>query len=343
MEGINRQEGVCLSDFADFEIAIRDPQDCPECGQGTLVELIFGMPGPELFEAAEEGDVVLGGCCITAGLACDSPDLTCTTCNWTGFERYGQLFEENDLVGVMNAHTQQGSELFLQGFGLSFFVNDEAESEMPPGWTEILSTMTDAYSELVEYAATVRKAADTAEQFTSEFGHPLDGHAELRPLAERRLELMRQQLAGLALAVIGAHAEAGDTTAVEMADRAAAGVLHRYRTDAGAAVESIYAKAPAAIREELAGKVCGLVMMHGSVMTLTNDEGAHLHFGWRSNPLGKWGLALWQDGNESFRTWSDPLAATEVVDEILQRLGLNAERTLTGVEVQALESMFSSW
>ena len=156
-----------------------------------------------------------------------------------GVERYGRLFEENDLVGVMNAHAQQGSELFLQGSGLSFFVNDEAESETPPGWTEMLSTMTDAYGELVEYAATVRQAADTAEIFISEFGHPLDGHAELRPQAERCLELMRQRLAGLALAVIGAHAEAGDATAVEMADRAAAGVLDRYRDDAAAAIEMI--------------------------------------------------------------------------------------------------------
>ena len=88
---------------------------------------------------------------------------------------------------------------------------------------------------------------------------------ELRPQAERCLELMRQRLAGLALAVIGAHAEAGDATAVEMADRAAAGVLDRYRDDAAAAIEMTYARTPAGVRAELAGKVCGLVMMHGSV------------------------------------------------------------------------------
>ena len=96
--------------------------------------------------------------------------------------------------------------------------------------------------QLVEYAATVRQAADMAEQFTSEFGHPLDGHAELRPLAERRLELMRQQPAGLALAVIGAHAEAGDTTAVEMVDRAAAGVLQLILNRRRYSQESMYAK-----------------------------------------------------------------------------------------------------
>ena len=104
----------------------------------------------------------------------------------------------------MSAHAQHGSDLFLQGTGLQVFVDNEAESETPPGWTEMLSTMTDAFGELVEHAATVRQAVDTAEIFISEFSHPLDGHAELRPQAERCLELMRQRLAGLALAVIGA-------------------------------------------------------------------------------------------------------------------------------------------
>ena len=115
-----------MSDSNAFEITIQPPKTCPACHQRTLVELVFGMPGPELFEAAEQGDLVLGGCCITPGLACDSPNLTCSICNWMGFELNGQLFEENDLVGVINAYAQQGSELFLQGTGLSFFVGDAA-------------------------------------------------------------------------------------------------------------------------------------------------------------------------------------------------------------------------
>ena len=171
----------------------------------------------------------------------------------------------------------------------------------------MLSTMTDAFGEIVEHAATVRQAADTTEHLISEFDHPLAIHAELRYRAERCLELMRQQLVGLALAVIAAHAEAGDSTAVEMADRAASGVVRRYQEDAAAAIETIHAKTSGAVRVELAGKVCGLVMLHGSVMTLTNNDDAHVHFGWRSNPLGEWGLALWQDGQEPVRTWTDPL------------------------------------
>ena len=48
----------------------------------------------------------------------------------------------------MNAHAQHGSELFLQANGLSYFIDDKAEA--PPGWNEMLATMTDAFGELVE-------------------------------------------------------------------------------------------------------------------------------------------------------------------------------------------------
>ena len=336
----SKRKRTRLSASSAFEITIQPPKTCPACHQRTLVELVFGMPGPELFEAAEQGDLVLGGCCITPALACESPELTCTTCNWSGFELHGQLFEENDLVGVMNAHAQHGAELFLQANGLSYFIDDKAEA--PSGWNEMLATMTDAFGELVEHATTVRREADTAENLPSEFGHPLDRHPELRLRAERCLELMRQRLVGLALAVIAAHAEASDTTAVEMADRAASGVVNRYRNDVAAAVEMIYATTSAAVRLELAGKVCGLVMLHDSVMTVTNNDGVHVHFGWRSNPLGEWGLALWQDGHEPARTWEDPLPATDVVDEIIQRLELDDETTSISVNVQSLGSLFSN-
>ena len=46
---------------------------CPDCG-GTGIRIIYGLPSPELAEAAERGDVALGGCIIgdearTAGAA----------------------------------------------------------------------------------------------------------------------------------------------------------------------------------------------------------------------------------------------------------------------------------
>ena len=49
---------------------------CPKCGN-NLIEIIYGMPGPELFEASERGEVILGGCCLTG----DDPKYRCKHCN----------------------------------------------------------------------------------------------------------------------------------------------------------------------------------------------------------------------------------------------------------------------
>ena len=44
-------------------IVTRKPCKCPKCG-GKVVKLVYGEPGPELFEMADRKEVVLGGCCI---------------------------------------------------------------------------------------------------------------------------------------------------------------------------------------------------------------------------------------------------------------------------------------
>lgn len=48
---------------------------CPRCGE-ELLEIIYGMPGSELFEASERGEVILGGCCISG----DDPAYHCKKC-----------------------------------------------------------------------------------------------------------------------------------------------------------------------------------------------------------------------------------------------------------------------
>lgn len=51
-------------------------KQCPKCGK-NLVEIVYGMPAPELFEAAERGEVILGGCCFSG----DDPKYHCKNCN----------------------------------------------------------------------------------------------------------------------------------------------------------------------------------------------------------------------------------------------------------------------
>ena len=48
---------------------------CPKCGK-ELIEIIYGMPGSELFEAAERGEVILGGCMVFE----DQPEYRCKDC-----------------------------------------------------------------------------------------------------------------------------------------------------------------------------------------------------------------------------------------------------------------------
>lgn len=54
------------------------PRKCPECGT-KLVRIVYGMPGPELFEEARKGKVILGGCCISF----NDPTWGCADCGWT--------------------------------------------------------------------------------------------------------------------------------------------------------------------------------------------------------------------------------------------------------------------
>ena len=45
--------------------APRRPRKCPNCGSVKVVRILYGMPSHETFEAAERGEIALGGCCIS--------------------------------------------------------------------------------------------------------------------------------------------------------------------------------------------------------------------------------------------------------------------------------------
>ena len=68
-----------LMSFAAFDAPVisvrRKPVKCRHCG-GKVVPVMYGDPGPEMMEAADRGEIVLGGCCISA----DGPDYQCPVC-----------------------------------------------------------------------------------------------------------------------------------------------------------------------------------------------------------------------------------------------------------------------
>ena len=49
---------------------------CPKCGSTDTIPIVYGMPGKELFEAAERGELSLGGCCEEI----NAPDAKCKGC-----------------------------------------------------------------------------------------------------------------------------------------------------------------------------------------------------------------------------------------------------------------------
>ncbi|MBE1534691.1 hypothetical protein [Actinomadura algeriensis] len=51
------------------------PPACPHCG-GAPIPIVYGLPGSDLFEEAERGKVVLGGCVVWEG----NPRWHCSAC-----------------------------------------------------------------------------------------------------------------------------------------------------------------------------------------------------------------------------------------------------------------------
>ena len=47
---------------------------CPACGETRVRRIVYGYAGPDLGAKADRGEIVLGGCCIIAGL---SPAFSC--------------------------------------------------------------------------------------------------------------------------------------------------------------------------------------------------------------------------------------------------------------------------
>jgi hypothetical protein len=51
------------------------PPSCPRC-QKAMVPVVYGYPGGDMFQAAERGEIVLGGCLVYDG----QPAWSCTSC-----------------------------------------------------------------------------------------------------------------------------------------------------------------------------------------------------------------------------------------------------------------------
>ena len=70
---------------------MNDIPNCPNCGE-KMLEIVYGMPGPEIIDDVEKGLVFLGGCMISD---CD-PVYHCNTCRRSYFENLKDYIEEEN-------------------------------------------------------------------------------------------------------------------------------------------------------------------------------------------------------------------------------------------------------
>jgi len=50
--------------------------NCPQCDSANVAAIEFGFPSPEMIDARERGDIVLGGCCVEV----NGPEWHCKDC-----------------------------------------------------------------------------------------------------------------------------------------------------------------------------------------------------------------------------------------------------------------------
>ncbi|MCP4229175.1 MAG: hypothetical protein GY771_03385 [bacterium] len=63
----------------DYEGAEEYPDPtCPECRSGDVIRMVYGEPSEEMYEAAERGEIGLGGCEISD----DNPSYYCKECGY---------------------------------------------------------------------------------------------------------------------------------------------------------------------------------------------------------------------------------------------------------------------
>jgi hypothetical protein len=72
------------------------PQTCPDCGDRTVFEIIYGYPTSELFQAGERGEVIIGGCCIQGPVI--GRQVECTECGWTGVSFEDRLISTDEAL-----------------------------------------------------------------------------------------------------------------------------------------------------------------------------------------------------------------------------------------------------
>ena len=87
-------------------------QPCPVCGAHKVVAIVHGYPGEDLSQAAERGEVVLGGCCGWF----DGTDAShaCLSCG-EELHRFGRrFFRQQDWIAPVAIRTGDDARILVQ-------------------------------------------------------------------------------------------------------------------------------------------------------------------------------------------------------------------------------------
>lgn len=99
---------------------------CERCGFSRWIPILYGMPGHEMMDAAERGEIELGGCVIES----DAPDRRCRVCGqapgqpseWTGLDgpRHGEFGDHHRILVTSEVPDPDAPEPVLLHFALTF-------------------------------------------------------------------------------------------------------------------------------------------------------------------------------------------------------------------------------
>ena len=103
---------------------------CPLC-KNKLVDIVYGMPGPDLFEAYEKKQVALGGCVIYEDE--EQPVYHCYHCNKDFFKNMKEDIDEYDFISHFekNVIVKLIDGSTIEGFCESFTRAVDSESDLP--------------------------------------------------------------------------------------------------------------------------------------------------------------------------------------------------------------------
>ena len=88
---------------------LRMGSNCPTCKAGKLIPIVYGLPGRELMEQSDRGEIELGGCVVTQiidhnGISTNDPELHCPTCSSKFFRSGVKVTVPQEIADQLEEH-----------------------------------------------------------------------------------------------------------------------------------------------------------------------------------------------------------------------------------------------